>query len=60
MHRIHRRTTLLTVLVCWLASGMSYAADTGDKVKVQGLIIGRTARNSDGENRRRGYHRSYH
>ena len=43
MHRIHRRTTLLTVLVCWLASGLSYAADTGDKVKVQGLIIGRTA-----------------
>lgn len=43
MRRIYRRTTLLTVLVCWLASGLSYAADTSDKVKVQGLITGRTA-----------------
>lgn len=43
MRRIYRGTTLLTVLVCWFALGLSHAADTSDKVKVQGLITGRTA-----------------
>ena len=43
MRRIYRGTTLLTVLVCWFALGLSHAADTSDKVKVHGLITGRTA-----------------
>src|SRR3954449_1364604 len=43
MRGIIRGTTLLTLLICWLAVGLSYGADDSGKVKVHGLITGRTA-----------------
>lgn len=42
MHELPKWTIALAVLMCWVALSSLYGADDGGKVKVRGLITGRT------------------
>jgi OOP family OmpA-OmpF porin len=42
MMKIRRRSIASAALLCCLAVGMAYAASSGEKTKVQGVITGRT------------------
>ena len=42
MHGIRRWSIALAVLLCWMTLGSMHGIDIGEKVKLRGLIVGRT------------------